>query len=403
MAISETLAQAIINPRGPDIVGAFERGQEKALARKTRTLSGEALQAGGGAALTELQGINPEVALAIGESIQAQSGKDINDFVRDAIIGERMLLAGNIPGFISFADNRIRILERQGRNFKQTRDIRNLAATGQAARALEELQAFTGVLEKTKGIALGAGQRLVDPTTGQVLLEEKAAVKPGKVTTVNPNNVFDDASGIPSILQVDETGKPQVVNLTGLESRKALALKENNRKEQLARRKFLNEKQIEASTQSGLEFLRKIPNSEKGIKNIDRAIFELESGAETGFIDQFLPNVIAATINLDQIRKELGLDIVQRTTFGQLSKGELDLSLTAALPVGLEPKELIKFLEAKREILVLADQYIRDAAKFLSDGGRISDFIEQQEAEVRARNEAGDSGGFDDDFSERPQ
>jgi hypothetical protein len=114
--VSPVLAQAILQQRAPDIVGEFQRGQEFARQKKVRTLAGEALRSGGGESLKELQGLDPEVALSLGEAIKAQSGADIGDFIRDAGIGQRMLQQGNTQGFLSFADQRIEKLRFQGRD-----------------------------------------------------------------------------------------------------------------------------------------------------------------------------------------------------------------------------------------------------------------------------------------------
>ena len=88
---------------------------------------------------------------------------------------------------------------------------------------------------------------------------------------------------------------------------------------------------------SGFDRIGKINSN---ISNIDRAIQLLDEGAETGAVEKFFPSVKGATIELNNLRNKLGLDIVGATTFGALSKGELDLALETALPTGLQEKEL---------------------------------------------------------------
>ena len=153
MAINQTLAQAIINQRAPDILGEFRRGQqiaregkERVRQEEVRTLAGASLSAGGGKDLEALKALDPIVALSIGEAINAQSAADINEMIRDAGITKRMLEAGNSQGALTFVQQRFNTLQHQGRNTEQTKRIRDLLANGQGDQALQELTAFDGAL-----------------------------------------------------------------------------------------------------------------------------------------------------------------------------------------------------------------------------------------------------------------
>lgn len=148
--VSSVLAQAILNQKGPDIVGSFRKGQEFARGEKTRQLSSQALKDGGGEALDDLIGINPEVALAIGETIRARSAKDINDFIRDAGIAERMISSGDDQGALQFAQQRRNAIALRGGDTSQTDQILGLLSSGKSEEARQSLLAFTGSLEKTK-------------------------------------------------------------------------------------------------------------------------------------------------------------------------------------------------------------------------------------------------------------
>jgi hypothetical protein len=89
-----------------------------------------------------------------------------------------MLQQGNTQGFLSFADQRIEKLRFQGRDTVETEHVRDLVASGQSGIALQRLQAFTGVVERVKGITVGKEQRVVDPTTGEVIFEPEIPVDP---------------------------------------------------------------------------------------------------------------------------------------------------------------------------------------------------------------------------------
>lgn len=122
-----------------------------------------------------------------------------------------------------------------------------------------------------------------------------------------------------------------------------------------------------------------IQGIDKSIRNFDRAIKAIDEGAVTGVIEsRFFPSFRASTLRLEQLQKELGLDVVGSVTFGQLSKGELDLALAIALPVGLKPPELRRFLEEKKAAQGKLRTYYNDQIQFLDQRGTIAGFLQQR-------------------------
>jgi len=123
-----------------------------------------------------------------------------------------------------------------------------------------------------------------------------------------------------------------------------------------------------------------IQSLDKNIRNIDRAITELEGGASTGVIEsRFFPSIREASVILDQIQGELALDVVGSVTFGALSKGELDLARSTALPTGLQPPALIGFLQERKAAQGKLRQYYTDQIDFLDQGGSIAGFLRSQQ------------------------
>ncbi len=122
-----------------------------------------------------------------------------------------------------------------------------------------------------------------------------------------------------------------------------------------------------------------IGNINKNIRNIDRAITALEGGASTGAIEsRFFPSIRESSVILDQIQGELALDVVGSVTFGALSKGELDLARSTALPTSLQPPELIAFLQEKRSAQEKLGAYYDSQIQHLDQGGTIASFLQQQ-------------------------
>ena len=82
---------------------------------------------------------------------------------------------------------------------------------------------------------------------------------------------------------------------------------------------------------------------------LDKAIALIDEGAGTGWFESNLPSLKDASIELDALRKELGLEIVNGTTFGALSKGELDLALDVAFNENLSEEAARAWLVERRD------------------------------------------------------
>ena len=107
----------------------------------------------------------------------------------------------------------------------------------------------------------------------------------------------------------------------------------------------------------------------KNLGNIDDAIAAIDAGANTGVIASKLPNITAASIQLANVRQQLGLDVIGSVTFGALSEGELNLALDTALPTGLAPKDLRKYLVDKKNAQTKLAGYLTEQATYLSKRG----------------------------------
>jgi hypothetical protein len=127
-----------------------------------------------------------------------------------------------------------------------------------------------------------------------------------------------------------------------------------------------------------------IAGIDKNLRNIDRAIAALQAGAGTGAIEsRFFPSIKAASVELDNIQGELALDVVGATTFGALSKGELDLAREVALPTKLEKDDLISFLNRKKEAQQKLRSYYDEQIQFLDQGGTIAGFLRMKEGQIQ--------------------
>jgi len=134
----------------------------------------------------------------------------------------------------------------------------------------------------------------------------------------------------------------------------------------------------------GFERITKI---DAGIGNIDRAIDALQGGAKTGAIQQMVPSMRAASVELANIQKSMALDVIGAVTFGALSKGELDLAKEVALPTGLNEPQLIEHLQKRKDAQLKLRDYFQQQIDYLDQGGTVAGFLREQERSAAPQTE----------------
>ena len=160
---------------------------------------------------------------------------------------------------------------------------------------------------------------------------------------------------------------------------------------QITSQKKLGEGTAKTTTETIDKSIEKVERITKNISNIDRAIDAIDRGASTGAIERFYPSIKAASVELDQIQGELGLDVVGATTFGALSKGELDLAKSVAIPTGLQPTQLRKWLQDKKNAQAKLSDYYNEQIQFLAQGGTVPEFLAMKKSQpVKSLQELSD-------------
>jgi hypothetical protein len=220
-------------------------------------------------------------------------------------------------------------------------------------------------------------------------IDKQFAVNDGSSTNVQSAEILPDGTTV----QIRKNGDtsvtgPQGNELTGKPRQDAIvaavkfgAANQGDR----SRSRALGSGIANASIEIGQKAFERLTPIRSNIANLDKVVDAIDRGAETGYIDSMLPSVRAAAIELDNIQKELGLDVIGDATFGALSKGELDLALSKALPTDLQPAELRQWaLDKKVAQEKLADELGR-AARFFSMGGTINEYLTRQDQEAAAR------------------
>ena len=143
---------------------------------------------------------------------------------------------------------------------------------------------------------------------------------------------------------------------------------------------------------TALNAFEKVGQIRTNIANLNEARrLVVEEGANTGVIESLLPSWRSSTIELQNVRSSLGLDVVGSVTFGALSQGELSLALNTALPTNLQEEALADWLDRKIDAQQKLSEYLTRQAVYLSDGDKtVGDWLrfEKEYQEKRERQEA---------------
>lgn len=138
----------------------------------------------------------------------------------------------------------------------------------------------------------------------------------------------------------------------------------------------------ELGTQAG-RLASKAPEAigkiQTNINNLKEVIRLVGNGANTGPLASRLPSFQQASIELDNVRSRLGLDVVGAVTFGALSEGELQLALSTALPNNLQGPALVQWAQQKIAAQEKLRDYFSRQSVFLSKpGNSIPKFLESE-------------------------
>ena len=114
----------------------------------------------------------------------------------------------------------------------------------------------------------------------------------------------------------------------------------------------------------------------------DQAISAIDSGSQSGALNELFPSVFAPTVNLEYIRDQLGLAVIAGTTFGALSEAELRLAMNQGLPTGLEGPKLKEWIIGKKAADAKLSNYLERQAVFLEGGGSRGDWLKKTGAKT---------------------
>ena len=259
-------------------------------------------------------------------------------------------------------------------------------AAGETLKPYEKSSATTSTFKERKFYKTGLPAAVVKNEKDAALFESGgwSAVPPeGWSESVDANGFETQASEIITggvVVFAGKDGSVKVVRssdgatLTGDEAQAAIdeayakgAKVQGDRSQQRA----LGSLSSEIVSQSYKEMM----TVQKNISTLEDAKRALESGAQTGYFAQFIPDVSASAVELQNVKNRLGLDVVSSVTFGALSESELNMALDTGLPESMDEDYLKGWvqerIDAKKKLL----DNLSEAASFLARGNSIGDWL----------------------------
>jgi hypothetical protein len=122
---------------------------------------------------------------------------------------------------------------------------------------------------------------------------------------------------------------------------------------------------------------------------LNQALEALNEGASSGPFQRLLPAITEAGAKLEAAQGRLGLNIVQETTFGALSKGELDLALKIGLPDNLPEEALAQYIKDKMIASEKLAVYLDETGDYLAiEGNNLAGWRKLKREELNETKDA---------------
>lgn len=316
--------------------------------------------------IQQLTGLDPQLGAQALSTFNALSDGRKKAFFDDAESGLNMLNQGNFEGVMGLVNQRRQLLQQIGGDTSDVDAVAQSLQQGdiQGAKAQLEQAVFAGqsqgfLKEPESRRGRTAGQKEFESLTEGLTKDQKkeaALIELG----LSPRAVGSAIQTISDKGIEDQIGK---VKATIRQREKFGELTATRRSKVI---------------DSGFNKIEKI---NAAVRNIDKAITVLNSGAGVGAIQKFLPSFKAASVELDNIQKSMALDVIGSVTFGALSQGELDLAKEVALPTGLDTPQLIDHLNRRKDAQNKLRDYYGEQIQFLDQGGTVAGFMRSKERE----------------------
>jgi hypothetical protein len=217
---------------------------------------------------------------------------------------------------------------------------------------------------------------------------DNAAVQ-GTDLRVQSSKILDDGTAV-SVLSDGSTvvRNPEGAVVSGADAAKAVREAQNygSTLQELREGARVTGREVtKVGIDQGRQAIETIPKIRSNLSNLRRAKELVDKqGAQTGAIAERFPSWRASTIELLNLRNQLGIDVINSATFGALSEAELELALQTALPTKMDQTELSNWIQSKIDAQEKLASHLEEAALFFLRGGSAADWLEQER--MKAKN-----------------
>ena len=299
-----------------------QAGQGQQIQRLSGALAGE-MQGGGNIQQSQnfqdLMALDPDRANKSMSTFQALSKERKTALYEDMVMARTLLSRGDAGGALNIFEDRIDALGGPSEGTQDSQYYIDSIRSGNLEKTMADLGSG---IEGANAIGIG-----------------KAAGKGKKFANVVSPVQTDEETGQQYVAITDpSTQQTKRVDIAG---GKGLT---QDAKDQKSVRKSLITNAIKISDEAFGD-LRAVRT---GLGAYQDAIDAIDEGASSGRVQSFFPSFAESTLKLENAGARLGLNVIQATTFGALSEGELRLAMDTAKPP-LEPVALRKWLVEKRD------------------------------------------------------
>lgn len=132
---------------------------------------------------------------------------------------------------------------------------------------------------------------------------------------------------------------------------------------------------------------------------LDEALVALDGGAKSGYFDNMIPLVGAATATLRNLGLKLGLGRLSTVTLGAVSESEMNIVMDESLPIGtMDEPDLRKWIEDRKRAQNKIANEIDKFIVFSGQGGTVDEWIIEQKEVYRDRQRSRFPNATDEEF-----
>lgn len=328
--------------------------------------------------------------------------------VQDSYGVKTLIESGKTSAAIKLLQNRIEHINRLGGDPRDTKAVYDQLVSGDPAQVMAAQKTLSDVVDAGVAGGLWAPPQRPEDSIDYKKFQQEQSVREGDLALrqraqdwkeKNPNAGVADKNGLfgsPDTVK-DEAGnlfKNVIVQSNGGATTKLLPIGHNSapvgnvsvvgqygltageKVGQAGAETDITEKKKQANKLSE-DLYGKINTINSGLQTFQQGIDAIDSGANTGVVQNLLPSLKASTIELDNVKRRLGADVLTSGIFGIASERDVKTAFDMAAPP-LAPQDLKKWLIDRQQAQAKVRDVYEKAVDYLAEGNTIADLQKLQ-------------------------